>query len=76
MVWQQIYDPFGNMVVSTLLAAVPVVVMLGALGLFHIKAHVAADSPVRAGAAPVATTRPDATIQRPSAAIRQPPAIA
>jgi len=42
MVWQQIYDPFGSMVVSTLLAAVPVVVMLAALGFFHIKAHVAA----------------------------------
>ncbi|WP_075794396.1 L-lactate permease [Massilia putida] len=42
MVWQQIYDPFGNMAISTLLAAVPVVVMLAALGFFHIKAHIAA----------------------------------
>ena len=31
MVWQQIYDPFGSMALSTLLAAVPVVVMLAAL---------------------------------------------
>lgn len=42
MVWQQIYDPFGSMGLSTLLAAVPVVVMLAALGFFHIKAHIAA----------------------------------
>jgi lactate permease len=42
MIWQQIYDPFGNMILSTLLAAVPVVVMLAALGFFHIKAHIAA----------------------------------
>ena len=42
MVWQQIYDPFHNMIISTLLAAVPVVVMLVALGFLHIKAHIAA----------------------------------
>ncbi len=42
MLWQQIYDPFGNMFISTALAAIPVVVMLGALGFFHIKAHIAA----------------------------------
>jgi lactate permease len=42
MAWQQIYDPFGNMIISTALAAIPVVVMLAALGFFHIKAHIAA----------------------------------
>ncbi|MCX7252419.1 MAG: L-lactate permease [Burkholderiales bacterium] len=42
MVWQQIYDPFGNMFISTLLAAIPVAVMLVALGFLHIKAHIAA----------------------------------
>lgn len=42
MIWQQIYDPVGNMFYSTALAAIPVVVMLAALGFFHIKAHIAA----------------------------------
>ncbi|MDX9669818.1 MULTISPECIES: L-lactate permease [unclassified Pseudomonas] len=42
MVWQQIYDPFGNPLISTLMAATPVVVMLVALAFFHVKAHLAA----------------------------------
>ena len=42
MVWQQIYDPFDNPMLSTIMAAVPVVVMLASLAFFHIKAHLAA----------------------------------
>lgn len=42
MIWQQIYNPAGNMVVSTALAAIPVVIMLACPGFFHIKAHIAA----------------------------------
>lgn len=42
MVWQQIYNPMGNMVLSTLFAAIPVVVMLVGLGFLHLKAHIAA----------------------------------
>ncbi|HGA2316023.1 TPA: L-lactate permease [Pseudomonas putida] len=42
MVWKQIYDPFASPLLSTLMAAVPVVVMLAALAFFHIKAHIAA----------------------------------
>jgi lactate permease len=42
MLWQQTYNPFASMVLSTLFAAVPVVVMLVGLGFLHLKAHVAA----------------------------------
>ena len=42
MVWQQVYDPLSNMWLSTLLAAIPVVVMLVGLGFLHMKAHLAA----------------------------------
>lgn len=40
--WAQSYDPFGNAIVSTALAAVPVVVLLGCIAFLKMKAHVAA----------------------------------
>ncbi len=40
--WQQNYDPTGRWWVSTCVAALPVVVLLGSLALLHIKAHYAA----------------------------------
>jgi len=42
MVWQQVYDPLGSMFLSTLVASIPVVVMLVGLGFLHLKAHIAA----------------------------------
>lgn len=42
MTWTQNYDPFGHWLLSTLVAALPVVVLLGALAVFRIKAHFAA----------------------------------
>jgi len=40
--WSQLYDPFGSMAVSAAVAAVPVVVLLGGIGIFELRAHVAA----------------------------------
>jgi lactate permease len=40
--WHQIYDPLGNPFLSTVLAALPVVVLLAAIGIFRVKAHYAA----------------------------------
>ena len=42
MPWTQIYDPLGHWWLSTLVAALPVIVLLGALAIFRIKAHWAA----------------------------------
>jgi len=40
--WSQVYDPTGHWWLSTLVAALPVVVLLGSLAIFHVKAHLAA----------------------------------
>lgn len=42
MVWQQICNPTDSMLLSTLLAVIPVAVMLIGLGFLHMKAHIAA----------------------------------
>jgi lactate permease len=42
MIWSQNYDPIGLPWLSTVLAAAPVVVMLGGLALLRLRAHVAA----------------------------------
>ena len=42
MTWTQLYDPLGRLPLSALLAAVPVVVLLGLLAFAHARAHVAA----------------------------------
>jgi lactate permease len=42
MAWNQVYDPLNNAVLSTIFAAVPVVVLLGTLAILRMKAHFAA----------------------------------
>src|SRR5271165_1154215 len=40
--WQQQYDPTGHWWFSTIIASLPVIVLLGALAFGHVKAHYAA----------------------------------
>lgn len=42
LTWTQTYNPLGSLLLSALVAALPVIVLLGLLGLFHVKAHIAA----------------------------------
>ena len=40
--WQQVYDPFHNELLSTLLAALPIVLLLALIASGKIRAHYAA----------------------------------
>ena len=42
MQWTQNYDPLGNPLLSTACAALPLVVLLGAIGIFQMRIHLAA----------------------------------
>ncbi len=42
MPWQQSYDPLGNTLLSTLAAAIPVIVLLGSIAWLKIRIHFAA----------------------------------
>src|ERR1700730_9507880 len=42
MLWSQVYNPFDNAVLSTVVAAIPVVTLLVLIGSGKVKAHVAA----------------------------------
>jgi lactate permease len=67
--WHQVYDPFSNAVLSTLVAAIPVVTLLGLIASAKVKTHYAAliALAVALGIAIEAFTMPAALALRASA---------
>ncbi|WP_176442504.1 L-lactate permease [Noviherbaspirillum humi] len=47
--WQQVYDPLSSSALSTIVAGIPVAVLLMALAFFHVRAHLAAGLALVAG---------------------------
>lgn len=41
-IWAQNYDPLNNPWMSTILAALPIIVLLGSIAIFHLRIHLAA----------------------------------
>ena len=44
MNWTQLYNPLGNLLLSAIVAALPVIVLLGLLAFVHVRAHIAASA--------------------------------
>ncbi|HOW84936.1 MAG TPA: L-lactate permease [Candidatus Aminicenantes bacterium] len=42
MAWRQVYDPLGSALLSTLIAALPIALLLGGLAVLRLRAHIAA----------------------------------
>ncbi|MEJ7616067.1 MAG: L-lactate permease [Pyrinomonadaceae bacterium] len=42
MTWTQNYNPLGTLLLSAAVASLPVIVLLGLLAFFHVRAHIAA----------------------------------
>jgi lactate permease len=40
--WSQVYDPLGQMMLSAAVAVIPVLVLLASIGVFEVRAHIAA----------------------------------
>ncbi len=64
MAWTQVYDPLNNWMLSTLVAALPIVVLLGLLAGFRVKPHLCAI----AGGATAAPARGRASMRGSEAA--------